>query len=221
MTKQIRTVLPRSQWDSVRLYENHEPLVELREDKNIILAKGIKHYTSSFFVREQVAEKLLNVSLALRPTYKLVIIEGFRDMVSQQQEWDRVFEEIKNTDRSFSDEAIEQKVRMLVAKPHPLANHHCGGAIDVTLAYEDNTFVDMGTPYISQITDLNDRGKIPMLSPEITKVQQRNRFILRMHMEEEGFVWYPGEWWHYCFGDRMWAVYSQQMIAIYGSIELK
>lgn len=39
-------------------------------------------------------------------------------------------------------------------------------------------------------------------------------------MKKEDFVWYPGEWWHYCFGDRMWAVYSNQIECFYGPIEL-
>ena len=220
MANQIMTVLPRSAWENVDIEENNEPLVEIKESSSIILATGIKHYAPSFFVRKTVVEKLIKAASSLHPKWKLVIIEGFRNMASQQQEWDRVFQEIKNSDQSLSDGAIEQKLRMLVAKPHPLANHHCGGAIDVTLAYEDDTFVDMGTPYISQITDFNDRINVPMLSTNITEEQQHNRFILRMHMKKAGFVWYPGEWWHYCYGDRMWAVYSKKRTAIYGSTEL-
>jgi D-alanyl-D-alanine dipeptidase len=38
-------------------------------------------------------------------------------------------------------------------------------------------------------------------------------------MEAEDFVWYPGEWWHYCYGDRMWAVYSGRTECMYGSLE--
>jgi D-alanyl-D-alanine dipeptidase len=59
-----------------------------------------------------------------------------------------------------------------------------------------------------------------MLSDKITEEQKANRKILRDAMEKEDFVWYPGEWWHYCFGDRMWAVYSNQKECFYGPIEL-
>jgi D-alanyl-D-alanine dipeptidase len=62
--------------------------------------------------------------------------------------------------------------------------------------------------------------KFKMLSDKITDEQKANRKILRDAMEKEDFVWYPGEWWHYCFGDRMWAVYSNQRECFYGPIEL-
>lgn len=35
-------------------------------------------------------------------------------------------------------------------------------------------------------------------------------------MEKAGFQNYPFEWWHYCYGDRMWAAYSGKKTCFYG-----
>lgn len=62
--------------------------------------------------------------------------------------------------------------------------------------------------------------KIQMFSDKITNEQKQNRKTLQDAMETENFVWYPGEWWHYCWGDRMWAVYTNQTECYYGPIYL-
>lgn len=38
-------------------------------------------------------------------------------------------------------------------------------------------------------------------------------------MKKEGFVNYPGEWWHFSYGDQLWAAYKNKKYAIYGSID--
>lgn len=219
MKNQINFVLPRSAWEKVSINENHEPLVGLIETDKLKIGVGFKNYKPSFFVRKTVAEKLYRASDLLPDEYRLLFIEGHRSMESQKYEWDCVFNEIKKKNPLLLDEEIERQVRLIVAKPSPLANHYCGGAVDVTLIYE-NEIVDMGTPYISKAT-MEDRFKFSMFSEEITWNQNRNRQILRDAMETEDFVWYPGEWWHYCWGDRMWAVYSNQTQCHYGPIEQK
>ena len=33
-----------------------------------------------------------------------------------------------------------------------------------------------------------------------------------------GFVNYPAEWWHFSYGDKMWAAYGNKKSAMYGEI---
>jgi hypothetical protein len=75
--------------------------------------------------------------------------------------------------------------------------------------------VDMGT----KPQALAEKKVVEMFSELITDEQKQNRTILREVMESVGFVWYPGEWWHYCYGDRMWAVYTEQKECFYGPIQ--
>lgn len=220
MNNQIIKILPRNDWQRVSVVENNEPLVEMKQTERLRVELIKKKYLINFFIRKSVAFKLHKVSLNLPHGINLVLIEGYRTMLSQQEAWNDKFKKLKNENPLWTDEQVEAKVRLVVAKPSPLANHHCGGAVDVALAYEDNTLLDMGTPYPSDAMGSEWYKKFPMLSDEITNEQKVNRKILRDAMEAEGFVWYPGEWWHYCHGDRMWAVYSNRDTCFYGPIEL-
>lgn len=38
-------------------------------------------------------------------------------------------------------------------------------------------------------------------------------------MKKNGFVNYPNEWWHFCYGDRMWAAYSGKKTCFYGLVK--
>ncbi len=199
MKGQIEYALPRKEWDRVSIFENNEPLVEVKETGKLRTGLIEKSYHASFLVRRSVAEKLYKAAEALPQEFRLVLIEGYRTLKAQQASWDEKFEKLKTEHPNWTEAEIEAQVRLVVAKPSPLANHHCGGAVDVTLAYADGTLVDMGTPYPSEAMSAEWYPKFKMLSDEITEIQKLNREILRTAMEEEDFVWYPGEWWHYCW----------------------
>lgn len=178
-------------------------------------------------VRKSVAEKLLRVAESLPSGIYLMIIEGYRSMESQKLSWDKACEQRTKENPNLSHQEIEDQVKLFVARPHSLANHHCGGAIDVSLCDAQGVMLDMGTPYPSEIRSdlLSYQKKFPMFpnsffKKHINTEQSKNRKILRDVMAAQGFVWYPHEWWHYCYGDRMWAVYTKQSTCFYGPIEL-
>jgi D-alanyl-D-alanine dipeptidase len=217
MTNQIEEILPRSEWEKVTINENAEPLIEIKETRKLKLGNGFKNgYQPSFLVRKTVAKKLIELSEKLPDYINIVLIEGFRSLDHQEHEWWDCFMKLKEWHHDHSDEIIANMTDRFVARPGPKANHFSGGAVDVTLAYGNGELLDMGTPYISQINDKSLISKVPMLSGSITPQQDSNRFILRKMMASVGFVWYPGEWWHYCFGDRMWAVYTGKTKCLYG-----
>lgn len=220
MKNQIEKTLPRSAWDNVTIRENNELLFEVQETEKLKIDLISKSYIPSFLVRKTIAEKLYKVSENLPEGINLVLIEGYRTMKSQQDSWNSACLKLKIENPDWTEEQIEQQVRLVLAKPTPLANHHCGGAVDVALMKRDGTFLDMGTSYPSEAMSAEWYKKFPMLSDQITDKQKVNRKILRDAMETEDFVWYPGEWWHYCWGDRMWAVYSNQTECFYGPVYL-
>jgi D-alanyl-D-alanine dipeptidase len=92
------------------------------------------------------------------------------------------------------------------------SSHQCGAALDVTLLYK-NSKVDMGSTQ-------NDIGiKVHTFNKEINIEQKANREMLYKIMTEAGFANYPLEWWHYSYGDRMWAAYTEESEAFYGPIK--
>jgi D-alanyl-D-alanine dipeptidase len=219
MKNQITKILSAKDWQRIVIEENNDILVSVKETERLKIGLIKKPYDQIFLVRKTVTEKLYRAAEQLPEGLNLTLIEGYRTMQAQQESWDSKFNKLKLENPTWSDEEIDKHVRLVVARPAPLANHHCGGAIDVTLAYADGGLVDMGTPYPSEAMSAEWYKKFQMLSEEITQEQKDSRKILRDAMETEDFVWYPGEWWHYCFGDRMWAVYSRQPKCFYGPIE--
>lgn len=221
MPLQITKTLSRSAWQNIIIKENNEPLVEIfQTDKIKILNMFPVEYKPLYFVRKTIAEKLTEVSKKLPSNINLVLIEGYRTMENQENSWKNLFEKLKLENPNLSIEQIEDKVKLVVARPNPLANHHCGGAIDVTFCFDNEELLDMGTSYPSEPASIEIQKKYPMFSPDISEDQSKNRKILRDAMVEAGFVWYPGEWWHYCYGDRMWAVYTNREECFYGPIEI-
>jgi D-alanyl-D-alanine dipeptidase len=215
MKGQILKALPRAAWEGITIEENGESLVECLDSPRLKLGSTDKGYPTSFLIRKSVLEKLQRVVENLPAGFKLMLIEGYRSVEAQKLSWDRKVEKLRAEHSEWTEEQIEAQVRLVVAKPNPLANHNCGGAVDVTLLLNDEE-IDMGTPYPNEALGSEWYKKFPMLSLEITEEQRKHREILRTAMETEDFVWYPGEWWHYCWGDRMWAVYSNQTKCFYG-----
>ena len=221
INSQITKTLPRSAWKDVVIKENNEPLVEVLETDRIKIVNLFQsNYDPIYFVRKTIAEKMIEVSNGLPEGINLVLIEGYRTLKNQEDSWNKLSAKIKLENPNLSNEQIEDKVKLVIARPNPLANHHCGGAIDVTLCYKDGEMLDMGTSYPSEPASTEIQNKYPMFCEGINEKQIENRKILRDAMVSSGFVWYPGEWRHYCYGDRMWAVYTNSVECFYGPIDL-
>lgn len=218
MIKQIEEVLPHTRLDGVDIRESYEPLAEIEETDHVMHGSRLgPHYEgNSYFLRKTVVDMLHIASLLLPEGYQLVMIEGVRSMQKQQQLWDGKYKEISKTNSNLSPEEMKRQARLLVAEPTPLANHNCGGAVDVTIARLDRTLVDMGT----MPQDIRDAKVAMMFSSLITPEQKANRTMLRKAMRKAGFVFYPGVWWHYCHDDRMYAAYTGRKSCHYGPIQL-
>lgn len=208
--------LPKSAWQDVVISENNERLVEVVETEKLIYGSQFGPWESNntYLLRETVTAMLDEASRKLSDGYKLAIVEGVRSIEKQQEHWNRKFEHFSTEHPEWSQEEIEYQTALVVARPVPLANHNCGGAVDVALVY-NGELVDMGT----KPQALAEKKVVEMFSELITNEQVQNRTILREAMESVGFVWYPGEWWHYCYGDRMWAVYTNRKECMYGPIQ--
>ncbi|MEI8224115.1 MAG: M15 family metallopeptidase [bacterium] len=198
--RQIIHVLPRKHWEHVSIQEN---------DESLVVYDGFK-------IRGTVAQKIEQVKKQLPEGVYLKLLDGYRSLERQQQAWERKWSVVKSENPDWSDEQINQEVGLVVARPAGITNHVCGGAVDVCLVNDQGVMVDFGTEYGP--ADELGRSTCPMFSRNITTAQEQNRTILRKAMESAGFVWYPGEWWHYCFGDRMWAVYTGRTTCIYGPV---
>jgi D-alanyl-D-alanine dipeptidase len=199
--------LPRKFWDRVSIQENNEPMV------------SYESYGEIFLVRKTIAEKLDQVKNKLPQGVFLKILDGYRSLERQKQAWDNKWNVIKSENPNWTDEQIDAQARLIIARPSGITNHVCGGAVDVALVDSLGNTLDFGTGYGPVNAHNSERSKTPMFAGGLTQEQISNRKMLRHAMTSIGFVYYPGEWWHYCYGDRMWAVYGGRTECFYGSIK--
>ena len=144
------------------------------------------------WVRKRVAAMLENAQRALPTHFVLKVVSGFRNETEQLA----LREKFGNKQRVAAD-----------------SGHTTGGAVDVTLCYCGKE-VDCGSEY------LTFTPSTPTWSNTLSRSQQRNRFILYNAMTQAGFVNYPLEWWHFCYGDKMYAAYRFEKKAFYGKAEI-
>lgn len=218
--KQLTKVMPASALEDIQIKESFEPLVEIPQTDRIIFRTRQEKY----FIRKTILQMLQQASTYLPKENKLVILDGYRTIAEQKRLWDEKIDKLKKDHPEWPLEEIEKKVQIVVALPTKLANHHCGGAVDVTLFDQRGKELNMG-PELNENTTSAMYTTFKMFpntlfKKRINKKQEENRKILRDAMEKAGFVWYPPEWWHYCWGDRMWAAYTNQKECFYGPIEL-
>ena len=92
---------------------------------------------------------------------------------------------------------IQKKMWQIVANPEYVADpakgsiHNRGGAVDITLVDNNGKALDMGTPF--DFFGHEASHNYQLLSDEV----KQNRLVLKQTMQENGFVSFDSEWWHY------------------------
>jgi D-alanyl-D-alanine dipeptidase len=67
---------------------------------------------------------------------------------------------------------------------------------------------------------MNENSAISYLhAGGITPLQAENRLLLLRTMLEAGFASYYAEWWHYSYGDEIWAWFYGKDDCLFGLIE--
>lgn len=201
---------------------SREKFVDARQYNTAIITDYDKHdmknYTgNTIFVRNSVAKKLAKVSsLVGQHGYRIKIVYGYRHREIQEvyfKKWKRI---IKKAHPELSKDQLIRATHNFIAVPD-VAGHPTGGAVDLTLTDSSGTELDMGT----KIGDYKDEEKIKTFTAGLTIEQAKNRRLLHDLMIEQEFAPFYGEWWHFSYGDREWAVFYNKQTAIYGSKDLK
>jgi D-alanyl-D-alanine dipeptidase len=221
---------------SINIKESHQKMVEipnkfLRFIPHPYLNVGAiyKRYTP-FFVRKEVLKRLVDANSyleSLNKGYRLKIFDAYRPLSVQRYmiEYDkeRLSQELFNTSfimlKKQDQESIVKKVtffwspivKNIEKNPPP---HSTGGAIDLTICSIDGKELDMGTKIDSLVKEsLSDYYDLT------GTIYEQNRTLLKEVMQKAGFTQLPTEWWHYSYGDQIWAVDNEEEFAIYGMLE--
>lgn len=199
---------------------------------------------SPFFVREGVLTALYQAHAHLqrqRPGWQILIFDAYRPVAVQQFMVDYTFttqlqgREPQTLTPEQQQEILSQ-VYQIWAIPSPDSKtpppHSTGAAVDVTLVDQVGRPVDMG----SAIDELSVRSQPDYFAriaadPKVSLGERQraalaacHRQLLAQVMALAGFERHPGEWWHFCLGDQMWAWLRNQqseqpLTARYGRVE--
>ena len=213
----IRKILPNKFIKSVEINECNENLEQLDIYKyNIILDSRMK---APVYLRKTVCEKIYSLAKSLeKENLRIKLYDAYRSLEEQEESWKKRLEQTKKEHPDLNQEDIERLTKLKVANPTDSKNvggHQTGGAIDISLTDLNGVELDMGTKY----EEYNEKTKT--YSKNIKEECIKNRKMLLKKMKELDFVNFPAEWWHFCYGDKMWAAYKCKKKAIYGYIEVK
>ena len=191
---------------TVRRQEDETPFVHSLDD-NIMYADTIE----SRFARKEVIKRLEEAADSAHQEHglKFLVYELYRSPEKQEKLRERDRNEIMQLHPDLSEEQLQSALNKISAGVGG-SGHQVGAAVDLTLCDAHGNPLDMGTSYLEHIAKTATHCK------HISKEQRHNRQILFDAMRNVGFANYPGEWWHYCYGDRMWAAYKHKRYAIYG-----
>ncbi|HEY9675329.1 MAG TPA: M15 family metallopeptidase [Waterburya sp.] len=176
--------------------------------------------TSPYYLRESVVAALISAQAELQrkhPGWRIQIFDAYRPVAVQQFMVDHTFAQVVQAQQLNPDtlsnhqrHMIWQDVYKIWAVPsrNPMTPppHSTGAAIDLTLVDATGQTIDMG----SAIDELSPRSHPNYYVNQPEKPYHAHRQLLHAVMASTGFRRHPGEWWHFCLGDQMWAWLCQQ-----------
>jgi D-alanyl-D-alanine dipeptidase len=228
----------------VAIVECHEPLVPIPVEvfglvqphpyEQLGAPYGDK---SPFFLRQGVIDRLTTAQAALQRSHsnwKIQIFDAYRPIAVQQFMVDYAFQALVREKGWQSDRLTDgqrQEIYQQVyefwavpsADPATPPPHSTGAAIDLTLVDGLGQPVEMGSP----IDELSPRSYPDHFANSSNPDEQRyhqHRQLLYESLAAAGFTRHPQEWWHFSYGDQLWAWLLSQnqpnlsVVARYGTI---
>jgi zinc D-Ala-D-Ala dipeptidase len=192
---------------------------------------------SPYYLRKGVLDRVVRAQVNLQqthPGWQIQIFDAYRPVEVQQYMVNYTFNQTvrdRELDLANLSEAQQQLIwddvyqiwaipSFDLATPPP---HSTGAAIDITLVDEAGGLVDMGSP----IDEMSDRSLPEYFANSLDPIEiqyHQNRQLLDRIMTASGTIRHPSEWWHFSYGDQLWAWLKHQadpqhpLMADYGRV---
>ncbi len=228
-------------WNVIPIVDSGEPLVSLPSsvyclEPHPYFSLGAPYTNSNdpWKLRLAVIDRLLNaqenlyraesgLKLAVFDAWRSVEVQSFMVQHVVQKQCQAKGLDISDQGHSKEIDKIKQEVNRFWALPSTDKNqpppHSTGSAVDLTLADLEGSVLDMGSP-IDEIGSISNPDYFESIAHEKDNsdafIWNKRRKLLSNVMKEAGFVQHPNEWWHFSYGDQMWAWLSKSDKAIYG-----
>jgi D-alanyl-D-alanine dipeptidase len=194
-------------------------------DRNPPYWHKVEGATDRLWLRRSVADRLARINArAGAAGLELFLFDAWRPRAVQAYFHDLWMpRELQRRDPALSGAALTEEVERYWAAPSDStdspAPHATAAAVDLTLRWRGGEQLWMGSLF-DDVTALAHRDRFENLSPEnfsfSDQEAQANRRLLHWLMAEENFAGHPDEWWHFSWGDQMWAALTGAPAAHYG-----
>jgi D-alanyl-D-alanine dipeptidase len=206
-------------YEHIPIEESNEPLVNLKlygfKLDPVYYNAGLSD-SPVMYLRISVAERLEAVREELAPL-NVKIWDGWRSRNVQQKLYLKYWKEIEIEHPVWPKEQLRKQVGTFVTignDPKRIPLHATGGSVDLTLVNEFGVDLDMGTGFdhfgpeaASLYYEQGGRNLEAACS---------NRRILREALTSVGFRCDDDEWWHFDYGNQIWAASLGKSHAFYG-----
>jgi len=173
---------------------------------------------SPFYLRAGIVTRLRQAQRQLqrrKPGWRIQIFDAYRPVAVQQYMVDYSFAQecaargyalarLSEAEAATAWAAVYQFWAVPSQDPAMPPPHSTGAAVDVTLVDKTGHPVEMG----SAIDELSARSfpqHFATATDETERTAHAMRSLLFTAMESAGFIGHPTEWWHFSFGDQLWA----------------
>jgi D-alanyl-D-alanine dipeptidase len=187
---------------------------------------------SPFWVRQGVLERLLQAQADLQkqcPGWRLQIFDAYRPLAVQQFMVDYTLAQLVRSRQLQPTELTSEHRHTLLQEVYqfwalPSSNpttpppHSTGAALDLTLIDAKGTVVAMGSP-IDELSPRSHPEHFANQTDPASQAYHHQRQVLRGVMIRAGFQQHPQEWWHFSWGDQLWAWLAGESFAHYGRVE--
>lgn len=165
-------------------------LVELKyATADNFMKKDVYGCLTHAYLQKETIAKLKKAQALLEkahPGYHLLIYDAARPLSKQWELWNTL------------TEYPPAKRRTYVADPKEHSIHNYGSAIDLTVADEKGSPLEMGTKYdfFGELAYPKEEARL-LKAGKLTQKAIDNRLILRKAMTQAGFTSIDYEWWHF------------------------
>lgn len=171
-------------------------------------------FPRSGLARQGVAEMLKAAQSYLPSGLHLQIVGAFRPFEIQKLMYERAREELREQHPHWDEEFLTRYLNVFSAPPiwDTPPPHTTGGAVDLLIVDQNEERLDMFSPF--------EMGwsSAPTFIEGLSDEARKNRDLLIEVLTKSGLTNFPGEWWHWSYGEPGWALRGGHEAALYGAV---
>ena len=207
-------------YEHIPVEECGEPLVDVTNfgfiTEPVYFKAGLSS-TPDILLRKSVAKRLATARDQIEPL-NFKIWDGWRPRAVQHKIYMTYWKQLKAAHPRWPDDRLHEQTTTYVGvanDPNTIPLHSTGGAVDLTIVDEKGLELAMGTEFD------HFGPKAAALYYENIEAKERireNRRLLRNSLSKVEFRFDEDEWWHFDYGNQIWACAFNKSKAIYGEI---